>query len=121
MPEVLDALVRKVPGHIGCMKPRHLANSLQALVVLEEQLSMAELPGIAAVAVPLKRSLPDIRGKDLFFDVPMALWVCAKLEACAIHWRSRCKEGASSDFLDRLESEIAQRGLREEKVLATKA
>ena len=41
---------------------------------------------------------------------------------CALRWtyRNLDQEGAYSDMLDRLESEISERGLREVEVLATR-
>ena len=146
--EVVPALV-KVPGKIGAMTPQGLANSLEALLVLEESQPIPELPRIAASsAKKLKGILPDIRGKSLVFDVPMVLWACAKMGACdsqllaavaerfpsmsikslpprslcALAWtyRNLDEKGVYSDLLDRLESEISKRGLREEEVLATR-
>ena len=145
--EAVPALVKEVPAQIDGMAPQNLANSLEALVVLEERLSIVELPGIAtAGAARLKRILPEMSGKDLVFNVPMVLWACGRMEACvsqllaavaerfpskssikslparslcALGWtyRNLDEEGAYSDFSDRLEAEIAQRGLREEEVL----
>ena len=64
---------------MDAMTPEQLANSLEALVVLEERLPIAELPGMAAAAaVRLKRVLPELRGKDPFFAVPVIVWACAK-------------------------------------------
>ena len=150
VPEVLEALpalVKEVPGKVEVMDSQDMANSLEALVVLEERLPIVELPGIAAaVAVQLKRLLPEVRGMEFALDVPMVVWACTKtgtcdalllravaarlkpktLESlgpwglCSLAWAYRTldEEGAFTDLLERLESEIARRGLREEEVLA---
>ena len=133
------------------MDSQALANSLEALVVLEERLSILELPVIAtAGAARLVQILPEVKGKELVFNVPIMLWACAKSgrcgaelfaavagrfasrkcisslpprSLCALAWtyRHHDEEGVYSDLLDRLESEISKRGLREEEVLATRA
>ena len=151
VPEVLEAvpaLVKELPGKIGSMKAQELANSLEALVVLEERLPIVELPGIAtATAAQLKRTLPQLKGKDLPFAIPMIVWACATKRVrdaellgavakrfvsnrmidslpgwnlCALTWayRNLDEEGVYRDLVGRLESEISKRGLREEEILA---
>ena len=142
--------MKEVPGKIGAMTPQQLANSLEALVVLAKRLPILGLPRIAtAAAMRLKRILPEVKGKDLAFDVPMVLWACGKAEvldletelltevaerfasrksittlppwnlcALACAYRNLNDGGAFTNLLDRLESEISKRGLREEEVLA---
>ena len=154
VPDVVEAvptLVKEVPSKIGAMKPHELANSLEALVALEERVAIVELAGIAAeAAVELKRTLPGVKGKELFLTVPMVVWACGKLGTynaellaavrqrfassasisslpdwgvCALAWTFRRLDeqtDVGGDFLDRLESEISERDLREEEVLATR-
>ena len=148
--EVAPALVKEVPGKIGSMTPQGLANSLEALVALEEHLHIAGLPGIvAAGSNRLKGILSEVCGKDFSFAVPVVLRACAQTGAydgellgavakrfssqkpitslpdrgvrdLALAYRALDQEGAYSDLLNRLESEISKRGLREEEVLATR-
>ena len=151
VPEVLEAvpsLVKEVPGRIEVMNPQELANSLEALVVLEERLPALNLGRIPAdAAVQLKRVLPEVKGKDFAFTVPVVVWACAKAErhdaellaavverfvsgksieslpdwgVCALTWAYRRldEKGEFSDWLGRLESEISDRGLDKEEVLA---
>ena len=148
--EAVPALVKEVPGKIRSMTPQQLSNSLEALVAFEVHLPIAGLPGIvAAGGNRLKGILNEVRGKDFSFTVPTVLWACAKTEtydeelfgavaerfrsqkritslpdwgvcAMALAYRALDQEGAFSDLLDRLESEISQKGLREEEVLATR-
>ena len=119
-------------------------------MVLEERLSILELPVIAtAGAARLVQILPEVKGKELFLNVPMVLWACAKSGRCgadlfaavagrfasrnsitslpprslrALAWTYRHHDegGGFGELLDRLESEISKRGLREEEVLATR-
>ena len=148
--EVALALVKEVPGKVDAMTPQQLANSLEALVVLEERLPIVGLPRLAtAAAMRLKRILPEVKGKDFAFAVPVILWACGKAEvldletelltevaerfassnsittlppwnlcALACAYRNLDDGGAFANLLDRLESEISKKGLREEEVLA---
>ena len=148
--EAVPALVKEVPGKIRFMKSQELSNSLEALVALGEHLHIAGLPGIVTAGGNcLKGILSEVRGKDFSFTVPTVLWACAKTEtydeelfgavaerfpsqkritslldwgvcAIALAYRALDQEGAFRDLLDRLESEISKRGLREEEVLATR-
>ena len=152
VPEVLEAvpaLVKEVPGKVDAMKPQELANGLEAVVVLAERLPIVGLPRIAAAAaMRLKRILPEVKGKDFAFSVPVIVWACGKAEvldmetelltevakrfasrksittltpwslcALACAYRNLDDGGAFANLLDRLESEISKRGLREEEVL----
>ena len=76
--EVVPALVKEVPGKIGSMTPQGLA---KALVYFEERLPIVGLPRIAAAAaMRLKRILPEVKGKDFAFSVPVIVWACGKAE-----------------------------------------
>ena len=101
VPEVLEAvpaLVKELPGKIGSMTPQGLANSLEALVVLEECLPIVELPGIAtATAAQLKQILPQVKGKDLAFNVPMIVWACGKAAALDAQLVTAVAERFASD------------------------
>ena len=148
--EAVPSLVKEVPSKIGSMTPQDLANSLEALVALEERVAIVELPGIVTIAAArLKRILPEVKDKELALDVPMVLWACGTLGTyntellaaarqrfassksisslpdwgvCALAWTYRRLDEQTdvAGFLDRLESEISKRGLREEEVLATR-
>ena len=152
VPEVLvavPALAREAVRKVDSMNSLDLAECLTALVVLENCIPILELPTFAVAAGQrLRHILPDLRGNKLFLDVPMAVWACAKADACdadllpavaelfssktfqfqslpqwnlcALAWAYRTldDDGTFANLLDRLESEISRRGLREEEVLA---
>ncbi|CAL1138685.1 unnamed protein product [Cladocopium goreaui] len=111
VPEVLDmlpAIVGEIPAKLQGMKPQEMSNSLEALVLLRD--SVPEVGGVddilSSAAERLNTLLPNLRGKDFSFTVPVVVWACAKaevyhgelLDSVATRLGSRTKLSALPDF-----------------------
>ena len=95
VPEVLDmlpAIVGEIPAKLQGMKPQEMSNSLEALVLLRD--SVPEVGGVddilSSAAERLNTLLPNLRGKDFSFTVPVVVWLVPKLKctmaSCWIRW-----------------------------------
>ena len=105
---MLPAIVGEIPAKLQGMKPQEMSNSLEALVLLRD--SVPEVGGVddilSSAAERLNTLLPNLRGKDFSFTVPVVVWACAKaevyhgelLDSVATRLGSRTKLSALPDF-----------------------
>ena len=152
--EIVPAMVGEISLKINDMVPQALSNSLEALLPLQDQ--VPEVEGflaaggrvddiLSAAAVRLNTLLPNLRGKDFSFTVPVVVWACAKagvyygeslgsvarrlgsrtklsffpdFGVCALSWSYQVldTEDECNDFKTLLGSEATKRGLSEATV-----